>query len=61
MVIPHAHRPHYPMGRYTRDSKLVSGFPLPIIFKSGKNKKKLLMEYESVTQEVFFSKSNKTF
>jgi hypothetical protein len=33
------------------DSKLLSGFPWPIIFKTHE-KIKLLTEYESVTQEV---------
>jgi hypothetical protein len=43
------------------DSKLLSRFPWPIIFKlETKKKKKLLTEYESVTQKVD-SISNKTF
>jgi hypothetical protein len=33
------------------DSKLLSGFPWPIIFEPGK-KIKLLMDYEIVTQKV---------
>jgi hypothetical protein len=37
------------------DSKLLSGFPWPIIFKSEINKLKLLMEYESATQKVLIS------
>jgi hypothetical protein len=36
------------------DSKLLSGFPWPIIFKPEKNKIKLLTEYEDVTQKVLF-------
>jgi hypothetical protein len=37
------------------DSKLLSGFPWPIIFKPRKNKMKLLTEYEIVTQNVSLS------
>jgi hypothetical protein len=36
------------------DSKLLSGFPWPTIFKPETNKTKLLTEYESVTQKVLF-------
>jgi hypothetical protein len=35
------------------DSKLLSTFPWPIIFKSGE-KNKLLMEYESAAQKVLY-------
>jgi hypothetical protein len=38
------------------DSKLLSGFPWPIIFKPENNTIKLLTEYESVTQRVLFSR-----
>jgi hypothetical protein len=37
------------------DSKLLSGFPWPIIFKSEIKNKKLLKEYEIVTQKVLLS------
>jgi hypothetical protein len=37
------------------DSKLLSGFLWPVIFKSeSKKKKKLFTEYESVTQNIHF-------
>jgi hypothetical protein len=35
------------------DSKLLSGFPWPVIFRPEKNKIELLREYESVTQKVY--------
>jgi hypothetical protein len=37
------------------DSKLLSGFPWPIIFKPGNNKEKLHTEYENLTQIVLLS------
>jgi hypothetical protein len=40
------------MTKIQGDSKLLSGFSWPIIFKSEKRKSKLLTEYESVTQRV---------
>jgi hypothetical protein len=36
------------------DSKLMSGLPWPVIFKSEKIKMKLFAEYQSITQEVLF-------
>jgi hypothetical protein len=34
------------------DSKLLTVFPWPVIFQTGRNKIKLLTEYESITQKV---------
>jgi hypothetical protein len=41
------------IGHLSCDSKLLSGFPWPVIFKP-KKKIKIFTEYENVTQKVLF-------